>query len=434
MHVAEISAATSVCGFANDGAEVRVIRSLAELEPLRESWKAWPGHYFSDIDVQLTVMKSRVEVLCPHVLAVWRNGALDAILVGRLERKRLRFKVGYFTLFHPEVRCITFVYDAIRGNASAENTRLLLDAVTKCLAAGEADVAMFEFVPLGSDLYRIARKLPPPLTRDSCASPQKHLVMTVPEDSKEVYNRMSHARRKDLRRKMKRFEAHPAGEPAIVCYRNPSELDRLMKDAEFIASKTYQRGLGVGFANSDQVRTRLELGAQQSLLRGYVLSVGGRPCAFWIGMLCGTTFVGEYTGYAPEFGEHSPGMFLMMRVIEGFCHHANGDTVQKIDFGLGEAEYKNALCTDSWLEAVVYMFSPTLKGLALKCMRTLAWIADASIRRVLTSAKTIARIKKLWRSRIAQRAAEHSETIRQQYGEHVSERAPTSNPHTFRIY
>jgi hypothetical protein len=412
MQVAETSAAASGCRFTNDGAEVRAIRSFAELEPLRGCWKGWPGHYFSDIDVQLTVMKSRVEVLRPHVLALYRNSDLDAILVGRLERKRLTLKVGYLTLFDPEVRCITFVYDAIRGNASPENTRLLVNAVTNCLAAGEADLAMFEFVPLGSLLYRIARELPGLLTRDSCASPQKHLVMTVPEDSKEVYDRMSHARRKDLRRKMRRFEAHPAGEPTIVYYRDPSEVDRLMRDAEFIASKTYQRGMGVGFANSDQVRARLELGAQQSLLRGYVLYVGGRPCAFWIGMLYGTTFVGEYTGYDPEFGEFSPGMFLMMRVIEGFCHHAKGDTVQKIDFGLGEAEYKNALCTDSCLEAIVYVFSPSVRGFTLKCMRTLTWIADASIRRVLTSAKNVARIKKLWRNRMAQRAAEHPETIR----------------------
>lgn len=404
MPVAEIAGATPACRVVNCPVEVRVIRSLAGLEPLREFWKRCPGHYFSDMDVQLSVMKSRAEVLRPHVVALYRNGDLDAVLVGRLERKQLPFKVGYFTCFDPEVRCFIFVYGAIRGNATAENTSLLVNAVTNCLNAGEADLAMFEFVPLNSLLYKMTRHLPRLLSRDSCASPQKHLVMTVPADSKEIYERMSHGRRKDLRRKMRRFEENPCGKPAIVCYRDPSEVCRLMKDAEFIASKTYQRGLGVGFANSDQVRARLELGAHQSTLRGYVLYRGGQPCAFWIGMLYGTTFVGEYTGYDPELGECSPGMFLMMRVIEGFCKHANGEVVQEIDFGLGEAEYKNALCTDFWLEAMVYVFSPTLRGFGLKCMRTLSWMADASIRRILSSAKNVARIKKLWRKRMAQRA------------------------------
>ena len=63
-------------------------------------------------------------------------------------------------------------------------------------------------------------------------------------------------------------------------------------------------------------------------------------------------------------------MVLIMRVIEDFCSGANGDAVKELDFGLGHAEYKGALCSKSWLEAPVYIFSPTLKGLALKSLRT----------------------------------------------------------------
>src|SRR5208283_3583735 len=110
-----------------------------------------------------------------------------------------------------------------------------------------------------------------------------------------------------------------------------------------VAKKTYQRGLRVGFADSAGVRKRLELCARKGWLRAYLLYLGDRPVAFWIGTLCGETFLSEYMSYDPELRQFSPGMVLIMRVIEGFCNKANGDIVKELDFGPGHAEYKGVL-------------------------------------------------------------------------------------------
>jgi Acetyltransferase (GNAT) domain len=384
--------------------DVRVARTLAEVEALRQQWVAWPSHRDSDIDFYLMIVQSYPEVLRPHVMALYRGGELAAIMVGRLERKRIPFNLGYLRPFRPWARCLTFVYGAIHGEDSSENMQVFLQELMKSLKRREADLALLEFVPLEMPLYRLALDVPGVLSRDTLPPAQGHDVMIVPPNIDEVYRRMSGTRREGIRRGMRKFAAHAEGKAKIVCYRSEAELSRLFLDAEQIAGKTYQRGLGAGFANTPEVRRRLELAVRKGWLRAYVLYVGDRPYSFWIGMLYHKAFVSEYLGYDPEFRKLSPGMFLIMRVIEGFCQRANGDTVAELDFGLGHAEYKGALCSKSWQEAPVYIFSPTLKGMSLKAMRAATRLADACARKALASTSSLSRLKRAWRDRLAQRA------------------------------
>ena len=247
--------------------EVQVARTLWEVEALREPWTRWPGHRDSDIDFYLTILQSQPEVVRPHVIALYRNDKPDAIFIGRLERKPLPFRIGYLPRFRFRARCLTFVYGAMRGNASAENTRNLLQEVMNCLRHDEADVAMLELVPIDSPLYRLALKLPGVLSRDTLPEVQGHDVMTVPDSIAEVQRCMSAHRRHELRRTARKLQSNPIGAPKIVCYREATELDHLFHDAEEIAKKTYQRGLGVGFADTARVRKRLELAALKGWLR-----------------------------------------------------------------------------------------------------------------------------------------------------------------------
>lgn len=394
---------------------IRVARSLAEVEALREPWMSWPGHRDSDIDVFLMIVQSLPEVARPHVVALYRGGKLESILVGRLEHKRLiqqDFRVGYLSLFRPWARCLTFVYGAIRGNASPENAEILVRAVMDSLRRNEADVAMCHLVPLETPLYRLALALPGILSRDTLPKSQAHDCLTVPASIDDVYRRMSPHRRHRLKATIKKIERGSLGKVSIVCYTAPPELDKLFHDAEEIAKKTYQRGLGVGFADNPAVRRRLELYARKGWLRAFVLYIGHRPSAFWIGVLYRGTCVGEYTGFDREFDKYSPGMFLLMRVIERFCNRVDGDTVRELDFGPGHAEYKKVLCSQTWQEANVFIFSPTLRGLVLKLMRTATRLLDGAARRALASIGMLPRLKRVWRDRLARRQGSSSKTTK----------------------
>lgn len=383
-----------------DNIAVRVARSVPEVEALREPWTSWPGQRDSDIDFYLMVLQAYPEMLRPHVVAIYRGGKPDAILVGRLDRKKVAFNVGYVRGLGSWARCLTFVYGAIHGNASPENTRILVDEVMNSLKRDEADVALLEFVPLDSDLYHIALKAPGGLSRDTRPKSQGHEILVVPDSIDEIYRRMSGTRREGIRRGIRKFLMRADGKARIECYRHESELDLLFRDAEEVAKKTYQRGLGAGFANTLEVRERVGLAARKGWLRAYLLYVDDCPVAFWIGTIYNESFTSEYLGYDPKFRQFSPGMFLIMRVIEGFCSRAGGDVVKELDFGLGDAEYKAALCSRGWLEASIYIFAPTLKGMGLKGMRATARVVDGTARKLLVSTNLLPRLKRVWRDHL----------------------------------
>ena len=388
----------------SDSMQIRVARDFAEVEALRDAWSKWPGHRDSEIDFYLMILRSYPEVLRPHVIAVYRNGQPEAILIGRLEEKKLAFKVGYLTLFRPKARCLDFVYDGLRGNASPENTEILVREVMNCLRSGEADLALLEFIPIDSVLYQYSKMLPGFLSRDTSPSQTGHESLKLPPSLDELYKRMSSKRRSEVRRKAKKFVAQATAGITIVCYRQPEQLDRIFQDVEEIARKTYLRGLGTGFEDNALVRARLELCARKGWLRAYVLYIGDRPCAYWIGMMCGETFYGEYVGYDPEYRLLSPGMYVMLTVIETFCNGASGETVREVDFGFGNAEYKSALCNSSSVESSVFMFAPTFKGLRLNLTRTAARMVDNAARKTVAHANWLQKIKKTWRGRLAKRA------------------------------
>jgi hypothetical protein len=384
--------------------EIRIARSISEVESLREPWEKWPGHRDSDIDFYLTIVQNSPSVLRPHVIVLSRDGRLESILIGRLEHRRLAFKIGYIKAFHLTTRCLVFVYGGNRGAASPENSELLIHEIMRNLRHHEADLAILEPLPVDAPLLEMALSKPAIVCRDTPQSPQEHNLMALPDTIDEVYGRMSPQRRRDIRRKIKKFDAIPGGPLSITLYRQESDLPTIFQDAEVIARQTYQRALGVGFADSPEIRRRLELAARKGWLRAYLLYLGNRPCAFWIGMLYGQTFVGEYVGYDREFHALSPGMYLTMRVIERFCNRADGDFIRELDLGFGQAEYKTALCDKVVLEKAAFVFAPSWSGVSLKLLRSVSIVVEGAARKVLNSTKVMPRLKKAWRAQLARQS------------------------------
>jgi len=192
----------------------------------------------------------------------------------------------------------------------------------------------------------------------------------------------------------------------IVCFREPAEVDRMMEDVEEVAKKTYQRGLGVGFIKDTATRQRLQLEAEKGWLRGYVLYLGDRSCAFWIGTLYRGTFHTNFTGYDPSYSKYSPGMFLLMRAIEEmYTQEEHHQRVHNINWGLGDAEYKEILGTSEWQEGPMHIFAPTPKGLRLKLLMVATALIEQCSKKALASTGFLPRIKKAWRDHVTQEEA-----------------------------
>ena len=103
---------------AKDNLEFRTFRDLNDLETLRSIWKSWPGARESDFDLFSSTLRSGAQ---PYVVLLSRNAIPESILIGRRERKRMPFRLGYLTVCQREVEVIEFVYGGLRGNASDKN-------------------------------------------------------------------------------------------------------------------------------------------------------------------------------------------------------------------------------------------------------------------------------------------------------------------------
>ena len=382
---------------------VRVLRTLPELEDIRQVWESWPGNRDSEMESYSTYVRTNPASLCPYVLVVYREGTPDAILVGRIDKGKIRYRLGYLGIgFGARIMC--FVNGALRGNPSKENCELLMDEITRSLSVGEADAAYLSFLRKGSDLCRLSATKPGFLCRDYLRTPLTHFATTLPSTPEEFYRGLSSGARWQAKSKQKKLLKEFGGNVRIRCFREPAELEDLIQGVEQVAKKSYQRGLGVGFIDSPKTREQLRLKAERGWLRAYVLYVMDRPCAFWMGDVNQATFGSDYLAYDPEFEKYSPGMCLILKIIEGFCD-GNRDGIKEVDFATGHAQYKEVLSNRKWEEENVHIFAPTIKGISLNLVRSSFAAADQTVKKLLASTNLLQMIKKRWRARVRLREA-----------------------------
>ncbi|MGB7602785.1 MAG: GNAT family N-acetyltransferase, partial [Candidatus Sulfotelmatobacter sp.] len=370
---------------------VKVLRTLPELEGIRREWESWPGNRDSEIETYLMCLRSIPATVRPHVVVVERDGEPDAILVGRIDMGHVSCHLGYLRLNLP-AKIMCFVYGALRGNPSPENCDLIVNSVVKSLSDGEADVAYMNFLKEESDLYRLATQKPGLLCRDHIRITQQHFATRLSASAEEFYKGLSSGARWQAKSKQKKLIKDFAGDVKIRCFRQAEELDAMIQDVEQVARKSYQRGIGVGFHDIPAVRSQLRLKAERGWLRGYVLYVSGKPSAFWIGDINEGTFGSDYLAYDAELGKYSPGMFLMYKVIEGFCE-GNGGEVTALDFATGHAQYKQLLSNQGWTESSAYIFSPSVKGIGINVVRSLIEGAGQGIQTILRRTNLLQKVK-----------------------------------------
>lgn len=375
---------------------IRVLRSLTEIEEIGQIWKAWQRHPNSDLDFYQAIVRSRIEIERPHVLVLYRNELPDSLLVGRIERKHIDFAIGYKSLIKVRARVLTFVYEGLLGSQCPENCARLVGAVMDCLREGEADIAVFEPLTTDSPTYECAKRLPGVLGRDYSNLSQLHWKIKIPSSFDEFLHRLPSKVRRNRKQEASRFLRELSGDVRIECLSRITEVDRLVQDVEVIAKKTYHRGLGVGFVANAENRQRLNLDAQKGRLRTYLLYAANRPCAFMIGTLYGRKLYWDFMGYDPVYRRYSPGTYLLLRIIEELCC----SNVEEMDFGLGDAWYKEHFCDCAFKEAWVQIFAPTATGIWLSVLHTLTWLINEVAKDALQRSGFLLRAKKFWRTRV----------------------------------
>lgn len=400
MRLSEDAERGAAAGCASSNLDVHVARTISEVEAVREIWSGWRTHRDSDIDFCLGYVWARKEFIRPHVIVLYREGRPDAMLLGRVEHSRMDSKIGHLRIPGGTIRLLCFSYQGFLGNQSVENSEVFVRLIMAALKQGQADVASLHYPVVGSPIHERALSVPAFALRDHRSKPVVHNVMELADNIEQVFRGLSSGLRAELRRKKKKIEAEFQSSVKIQCFHDQTDLDDVMPRVEEIAKKTYQRGLGVGFQDSPEMRRRLQLCAEKGWLRIYLLSLADKPCAFWIGTVYEGEFCSDYLAHDPEFSDYSPGSYLLTAMIEDFCK----GRVKSIDFGFGGGRYKERFGNQQRVESSVSFFAPTPKGISLNVVRTMAGLADDAARKVLERMTLLPALKKRWRARLTRQA------------------------------
>jgi CelD/BcsL family acetyltransferase involved in cellulose biosynthesis len=351
----------------NNQLALQTIRDLRELESLREDWKSWQTTRDSDFDYFCGIVRSRGASCQPHVIVITRNAKRETFLVGLHDRRKLPFKLCSVTMCQPEVNVLEFVCGGVLGNTSQGNCAVLVQAVMRSLAEGDADVALWEKLDVHSALYSCALQLPGLAFRDHCRWHHDHWFANAPKSLDALYSTLGRSQRSKLSRKYKRVLNSFSGTIQVRMFRTIADMEQAIRDMEQIARNSVKRQLGFGFSDTPQTRERLLMEAALGWLRIYILYIKEKPVAFWEGTLYKRCLQADNTGFDAAWSAHSPGIILYLNILE----QIRVEDVRTVDLGCGSGQLYHCFGDTKRPEASVWICAPKLRGLRLNLLHTL---------------------------------------------------------------
>jgi CelD/BcsL family acetyltransferase involved in cellulose biosynthesis len=270
------------------------------------------------------------------------------------------------------------------------------------LSRGEADALLVPAVRLDSALDRALRGLPRSFRVERPRRPSVHRRLVLPPTYDDFLARRDAKSRYNLKRLCTNLEKTYGDRLEVAVLSGPDAFDRIFDDLEQVAAKTYQRGLGAGFADTAERRAYVRVALARGEFRAWVLSLDGVPIAFWQGIARRRTFVLSNAGYDPTYGRLGVGTYVQLRMFNDLIEDPG---VESVDFGWGDAEYKARFGTESWLEHDVLVFAPSFKGVRVRVLRGAIREIDELARGAAARLGISNRIKRAWRGRLGRGTA-----------------------------
>jgi CelD/BcsL family acetyltransferase involved in cellulose biosynthesis len=392
------SRAPSLLAIDGGGCRVRVARTVEEVAALRPEWAALLGDSVNtDIDYYLWSLREP-QVVRPHVLVVERQGVVEGIVVARIVHATLPCKLGHATVYSPTVRAVCVVREGWLGRADAYSAEVIMDELMAALDRREGDVVLFRQLEHDSVLHRAA------LARSTFATRRQHVARTnvrwvaeLKPTLDEYLATVSLSTRKGVRRTSSRLERLYGDRLSIDVF-GGGDLDAFLAEVEAVASRTYQRRIGVGYLGNQRQLERMRLLAERGWFRGYILRLDGRPVAFELGELYGCRFRSIAGAYDPEYGHERVGAYLLLKVFEGLGADVDATV---FDFGFGDADYKAKLSQRRFEEGDFVVYARRPRPIWIKLARTAMLELTTAVTRGLARLALLERLKRRRRSEAA---------------------------------
>ncbi len=376
---------------------LRVINNLADLKEIKTFWETLQINPNSDYDLFQLVCRSRKAVRNPYVIVLERNGIPCGILCARMEDTFFKPRFGYFSPFKIRAVALTVIHEGLLGEFDSEAAREVLEHLWSLLLSGKVEAVTFHFLSEGSPLMAALLDRAPACWCDKEPAWSTHRSMEIGNEPGFLLSALTRKHRSVLRKKQRLLESEFPGEVLWKWMSSFEDISKLCAGLERVAARTYQRGLGAGFVDDAEYRSKLKLFADLGQLRVQVMEIQGMPRAYWIGTVHRGVFHAWATAYDPDLQEYSPGTLVFSHLVDELVKEG----VHKLDFGLEDAYYKQRYGDKSWREATVTIFAPSLKGFALRSTLGFCAVADNLSRRFLEKTGLMDRVKTGWRKHLS---------------------------------
>ena len=349
--------------------KISVARTAEEVKSFRKIFEAMHPGPLAGIDYLLTSAEFMQRAIRPYVIAVFRHGRPETMLVGLLNNIKREIKFKGRVILRAKARILGVVCGGIIGNLNVANCAALILELNQLLKRNEADAIYFQEIPIDSQIYQLGRIIPSLMFRDHSLQVENHYKMNLFSSADDFYGSKSSKQRYNLRRPIKKLDKLFAGRIMIKCFRAAHEIPQFCREAEQITLKSWQFKTKGKFTNDFPTRKLLSLLAKRNQLLGYILYIENIPCAYQYGIIYNNTYHLEYLGYDTRFEKYGVGTVILIKVIEILCDDTD---FEFYDFGWMNADYKERFADQSWKEANFYLFQPTLKGAVMNAIKLLS--------------------------------------------------------------
>ena len=207
-----------------------------------------------------------------------------------LEKMPIKCKLGYKTIFKPNMHCLNIVYGGILGQVDERIASVIINELIEVTRRKEADIVVINHLEEESPLHSFMKAKLGFWCRGYLPKTETHWTMTVNDDMEQFYALRSKKHRKHLKQYQNKLERDFSGKIEFEVYTGINEVEKAVKEASEISQKTYQYAMGSGFSNQMQRQKLLKTAAKKDWLLAYILKLNGKSAAFRFGLKYGNTF------------------------------------------------------------------------------------------------------------------------------------------------
>jgi hypothetical protein len=380
------------------GYTIQILKSIEEIKKVKSFWEEKQTHPDGDIDLFINIINSKKEFVYPYIILILLNKKPEAMMVGIIEKKMINVYISYKMLSGPKLRILTIIPERIFGNQNFTCSHFFVLELVASLKHKETDLVQLENFNIDSHIFKKAKTKPGFLYRDYYPETISHWKTVLPGTIDELFSDMGSKQRHELFRKERRIQEDSRGKITFCCYKVEGEIYRLCNDIENVSRYSLKDIIGYGFIINTKNKNYLSISAKRGWLRGYLLYIDEKPCAYYICHIYKEIFYFRSSGFNERYKNCSPGVVLLKHVLEDIYKHEKN--IKEIDWGIGDQKFKKHLGNYSTKVGSLYIFPQTLYGFLLNCTKSSLVFFKTFVKAILIKFGQKDKISNYWRHRL----------------------------------